>query len=257
MELLNHSKQATFASGCFWCTEAIFKRLKGVTKVQPGYTGGTTPNPTYDQVCSGQTGHAESLQIEFDPQIISYENLLEVFFATHDPTTLNQQGHDLGTQYRSAIFYHNKNQKQAAQKMKQKLNRKYSPPHQQPIELHAQPENTTETSSLKQGTSGEVNQLVRSLGQANSLAGAQKATKYTNQTIAAESIADDRPQLVTKHIVTQIVPATTFYAAEKTHLNYYDRNQSAPYCQVIISPKIQKLLHEYSPQVKSEYKPHP
>lgn len=108
---------ATIAGGCFWCTEAIFRRLKGVSKVTSGYTGGKTANPTYEQVCTGTTGHAEAIQIEFDPAIIKYETILEVFFASHDPTTLNQQGNDIGTQYRSAIFYRSGEQKQVAQQM--------------------------------------------------------------------------------------------------------------------------------------------
>ncbi|MBP9670588.1 peptide-methionine (S)-S-oxide reductase MsrA [Candidatus Woesebacteria bacterium] len=107
---------ATLAGGCFWCTEAIFRRLNGVSKVTSGYTGGKTENPTYEQVCTGTTGHAEAVQIEFDPAIIQYETILEVFMATHDPTTLNQQGNDIGTQYRSAIFYHSEEQKKVAQK---------------------------------------------------------------------------------------------------------------------------------------------
>lgn len=107
--------QATFAGGCFWCTEAIFKMLQGVTKVTPGYTGGTMDNPHYEKVSLGTTGHAEAIQIEFDHQQISYADLLHVFFATHDPTTLNQQGADIGTQYRSAIFYHDNEQKKAAE----------------------------------------------------------------------------------------------------------------------------------------------
>ncbi|MBI2026094.1 MAG: peptide-methionine (S)-S-oxide reductase MsrA [Candidatus Levybacteria bacterium] len=112
---------ATFANGCFWCTEAIFKRLKGVLSVKPGYSGGAIENPSYEMVCNGETGHAESLQIEFDPRVISYETLLDVFWHTHDPTTLNRQGNDVGTQYRSAIFYHNNDQKQKAIKSKQDL----------------------------------------------------------------------------------------------------------------------------------------
>ena len=108
-------EKATFAGGCFWCTEAIFKRLKGVSSVLPGYSGGNVENPTYDQVCSGTTGHAEAIQIEFDPKIIPFKKLLEVFFYTHDPTTLNQQGNDRGTQYRSVIFYQDENQKNSAQ----------------------------------------------------------------------------------------------------------------------------------------------
>ena len=112
---------ATLANGCFWCTEAIFKRLKGVISVKPGYSGGTTENPSYEEVCSGTTGHAESIQIEFDPKIISFDKILEVFWHTHDPTTPNRQGNDIGTQYRSAIFYHSEIQKHTASKSKKNL----------------------------------------------------------------------------------------------------------------------------------------
>ena len=112
---------AALAGGCFWCTEAIFKRLKGVVSVIPGYSGGTKDNPTYKEVCEGTTGHAESIQIEFDQKIIPYQKLLEVFFALHDPTTANRQGNDIGTQYRSAIFYHSAKQKETAQKVKEKI----------------------------------------------------------------------------------------------------------------------------------------
>jgi len=112
---------ATLAGGCFWCTEAIFKRLRGVTKVTPGYAGGKTENPTYEQVCSGDTGHAEAIQIEFDPEQIGFETLLDVFWHTHDPTTLNRQGNDVGTQYRSVIFCHSDEQKKAAEKSKKEL----------------------------------------------------------------------------------------------------------------------------------------
>ena len=110
--------QATLAGGCFWCTEAIFKRLKGVISVQPGYTGGITENPTYEQICLGQTGHAEAIQINFNPNIISFTKLLNIFWNIHNPTTLNQQENDVGTQYRSAIFYHDKRQKEIAEKSK-------------------------------------------------------------------------------------------------------------------------------------------
>lgn len=108
---------ATLAGGCFWCTEAVFKELRGVEKVETGYAGGTVPNPTYEQVCTGRTGHAESVQVTFDPAIISYEELLKIFFTVHDPTTLNRQGADVGTQYRSAIFYHSDQQKSTAQRV--------------------------------------------------------------------------------------------------------------------------------------------
>lgn len=105
----------TLAGGCFWCTEAVFKRLRGVSSVIPGYTGGSVSNPTYQQVCEGTTGHAEAIQITYDPSIITLRQLLEVFFHLHDPTTLNQQGADYGTQYRSAVFYQSKEEKEAAQ----------------------------------------------------------------------------------------------------------------------------------------------
>ncbi|HLG41586.1 MAG TPA: peptide-methionine (S)-S-oxide reductase MsrA [Chitinophagaceae bacterium] len=114
---------ATFANGCFWCTEAIFEQLDGVISATSGYTGGTVANPTYKQVCTGETGHAEALQIVYDPKKISFDELLEVFWETHDPTTLNRQGNDVGTQYRSGIFYHNEEQKQKAEKYKEKLDK--------------------------------------------------------------------------------------------------------------------------------------
>lgn len=114
-------EKATFGAGCFWCVEAVFQRLEGVEKVESGYTGGHLKNPTYKQVTSGSTGHAEVAQITFDPDVISYGDLLEIFWKTHDPTTLNRQGADIGTQYRSAIFYHNEHQKELAQKHKEVL----------------------------------------------------------------------------------------------------------------------------------------
>jgi peptide-methionine (S)-S-oxide reductase len=107
---------ATLANGCFWCTEAIFQRLKGVESLVSGYTGGDIKNPTYSEVSSGSTGHAEAIEITFNPDIISFQEILDVFFSTHDPTTLNRQGYDVGTQYRSAIFYHSKTQKEVAEK---------------------------------------------------------------------------------------------------------------------------------------------
>lgn len=114
---------ATFGAGCFWCVEAIFQELKGVDKVVSGYMGGEVKNPSYKEVCTGLTGHAEVCQISFNPDIISYEELLEVFWQTHDPTTLNRQGADMGTQYRSVIFYHNEKQKELAEKYKKELDR--------------------------------------------------------------------------------------------------------------------------------------
>ena len=111
------TETATIAGGCFWCTEAVFSELNGVQKVQPGYSGGRVQNPTYEQVCSDATGHAEAIQVTFDPKIISYKDLLRIFFSVHDPTTLNRQGNDVGTQYRSAIFYHDQEQKETAEQV--------------------------------------------------------------------------------------------------------------------------------------------
>ena len=115
-------KKATFGSGCFWCTEAVFEMVAGVHSVVSGYAGGNVNNPTYEQICSGTTGHAEVTQISYDPSIITYDELLQIFWKTHDPTTLNRQGNDVGSQYRSVIFYHDDEQKQLAEKYKKELN---------------------------------------------------------------------------------------------------------------------------------------
>lgn len=120
-ESADDSTTATFGNGCFWCTEAIFQQLKGVRTVSSGYTGGTVANPSYEAVCRGDTGHAEAIQVTFDPKVISYPELLEVFWRSHDPTTLNRQGNDTGTQYRSAVFYHSPRQKELAEKYKAKI----------------------------------------------------------------------------------------------------------------------------------------
>jgi peptide-methionine (S)-S-oxide reductase len=176
---------ATLAGGCFWCTEAIFKRLKGVENVVAGYSGGARENPTYEQVSSETTGHAEAIQVEFDPKIIPFEKLLEIFFHLHDPTTLNRQGNDVGTQYRSVIFYHDEAQKETALKVRDE--------------------------------------------------------------IAEEGIWKDP-------ILTEIVPFEVFYPAEEYHQNYYDNNKNQGYCSYVIGPKIQKLLKEFSKEVKDEYK---
>jgi peptide-methionine (S)-S-oxide reductase len=114
---------ATLGGGCFWCLEAVFEQLRGVTKVESGYAGGSTINPSYQQVCTGSTGHAEVVQVTFDPAVISYREILEVFFALHDPTTLNRQGNDVGTQYRSAIFYHSPDQKRVAEEVLAEFNK--------------------------------------------------------------------------------------------------------------------------------------
>ena len=118
-----HTAVATFANGCFWCTEAIFQQLEGVKKVTSGYSGGHVDNPTYEQVCEKNTGHAEALQIVYDPAVISFDELLEVFWKTHDPTTLNRQGNDVGPQYRSVIFYHDNTQKEKAEAYKAELDK--------------------------------------------------------------------------------------------------------------------------------------
>jgi peptide-methionine (S)-S-oxide reductase len=120
---MDNLQKATFGSGCFWCTEAIFENLNGVSSVVAGYSGGNVPNPNYEEVCSGTTGHAEVTQISYDSSVISYDELLEVFWKTHDPTTLNRQGNDVGPQYRSVIFYQNEEQKQLAEKYKAELDK--------------------------------------------------------------------------------------------------------------------------------------
>lgn len=118
----NHFETATLAGGCFWCLEAVFDEMKGVLSVDSGYANGHVPNPTYREVCNGNTGHAEAVQIKFDPSVISFSDLLNVFFAIHDPTTLNRQGGDVGTQYRSGIYYHSQEQKAAAEKAISEIN---------------------------------------------------------------------------------------------------------------------------------------
>jgi peptide-methionine (S)-S-oxide reductase len=121
-------EKATFGAGCFWCIEAVFQRINGVTSVVPGYAGGKTENPTYKQVCSGTTGHAEVAQITFDPTKVSYEKLLEVLWHAHDPTTMNRQGNDVGTQYRSVVFYHDEKQKAVAEKSKREAAKQFDAP---------------------------------------------------------------------------------------------------------------------------------
>ena len=171
---------ATFGAGCFWCVEAVFQELKGVIKVESGYMGGTNPNPTYKEVCTGTTGHAEVTRITFDPAVITYDELLEVLWTRHDPTTLNRQGPDAGTQYRSAIFYENDEQKMKAEKSK----------------------------------------------------------------------AEVAPTIWDQTIVTQIVPAETFYKAEDYHQEYYANNPNAGYCKVMISPKVEKVRKQFSDKLK-------
>lgn len=166
----NSFEIATFGAGCFWCVEAVFENLEGVTSVESGYMGGTTMNPTYQEISTGTTGHAEVVQIHFVPATISYEKLLQWLWRSHDPTTLNRQGADTGTQYRSAIFYHSDQQRQAA-----------------------------ETSKIE-------------------------AQKYFEHPI-----------------VTEITEASAFYIAEAYHQGYYRLNSEAPYCQMVIRPKLEKL----------------
>ena len=169
---------AVFGGGCFWCTEAIFSSLKGVMEVLPGYAGGTMPNPTYEQVCTGTTGHAEATKILFDPSQITYNDLLTVFFATHDPTTLNRQGADVGTQYRSVIFTTTPDQEQQAKDFISQLN--------------------------------------------------QEGLK----------------------VVTEITSFTEFYPAEDYHKNYYENHKDQPYCEAVISPKLEKLQAKFSELLK-------
>jgi peptide-methionine (S)-S-oxide reductase len=173
---------AVFGGGCFWCTEAVFERLKGVVSVMPGYAGGTVANPTYEQVCTGRTGHAEVTRVEYDPAQISYHDLLVVFFATHDPTSLNRQGADVGTEYRSVIFYTTDNQRRDAAALIDELN---------------------------------------------------------------NSNSDGKP------IVTELVPLKAFYEAEDYHQEYYRNNSLAPYCQIVIDPKLRKLHKQFSALLKS------
>jgi peptide-methionine (S)-S-oxide reductase len=168
----NLVEHATFGAGCFWCVEAIFEQLDGVLDVRAGYTGGSTNNPTYEDICTGKTGHAEVIQIDFDPSLIRYKKLLDIFWKSHDPTTLNRQGGDTGTQYRSVIYFHSETQKELARKSKD---------------------------------------------------------------------AADKMKLYSNPIVTEISPLTKFYIAENYHQDYYRINQNAPYCQLVIKPKLEKL----------------
>lgn len=176
-------KKAVFGAGCFWCVEAVFQRLVGVSEVESGYIGGHTVNPTYRDICSGLTGHAEVIRFSYDEDLISYEELLEIFWTTHDPTTLNRQGADKGTQYRSAIFYHDEEQKSKAISSK-----------------------------------------------------ANVATKIWSDPI-----------------VTEITEASDFYKAEVYHQNYFNTHRSAPYCSVVINPKVAKLKQKFSHKLKQEY----
>ncbi len=172
MSIENNIEIAILGNGCFWCTEAVFQLVKGVISVESGYSGGDTENPTYKEICTGTTNHAECLKVTFDNSIISFEDLLKIFWETHDPTTPNRQGNDVGTQYRSIIFYQNDIQKVVAENFKEQLN--------------------------KMGT-------------------------FKNP------------------IVTIIAPFTKFYKAEDYHQNYYNLNGSAPYCQFVVRPKVEKF----------------
>lgn len=172
----NRLEQATFGAGCFWCVEAVFQQLNGVKKVEAGYAGGEVKNPSYREVCTGRTGHAEVAQVTYNPEVIDYETLLEVFWHAHNPTTLNRQGADKGTQYRSAIFYHNDEQKRKA----------------------------------------------------------------------AESLAKtDASDLWDDPIVTTLEPLDVFYPAEDYHQDYFKNNEGAPYCNMVIKPKLEKLQKEF------------
>lgn len=178
-------EKAIFGGGCFWCTEAVFKALEGIGTVKPGYAGGTGHHPTYLQVASGKTGHAEVIYIEYDPNKISYRDLLTVFFASHDPTTVNRQGNDVGTQYRSVLFY------------------------------------TTEAQKL------EAEKLIAEINASNS-AGAPT--------------------------VTEVAPLEKFHEAENYHHDYYKNHKNAPYCQIVINPKLDKVRKQFSQLLKSHEK---
>jgi len=182
---MNKNEVAVFGGGCFWCTEAVFEELKGVMSVMPGYAGGTVKNPTYEAVCSGTTGHAEVTRVEFDPSQISFRDLLTVFFATHDPTTLNRQGNDVGTQYRSAVFYSSEEQKKETETFIKELDA--SDPNGHPV-------------------------------------------------------------------VTEVTPLDEFFPAEDYHRQYYKKNPGAGYCQVIISPKVDKLQEKFADLLKEKSK---
>ena len=184
-DMENAVDKITLGAGCFWCVEAVFQRIEGVVKVESGYMGGRNPNPTYKQICTGMTGHAEVIQVTFDPAEVLLDDLLKVFWQTHDPTTLNRQGADVGTQYRSAVFYHNDQQRERAELWKEKLN-------------------------------------------------------------AARAFASP--------IVTEISPATEFYVAEDYHQNYFNLNQSNPYCRAVIPSKLKKLKKVFGEGLKEEYK---
>ena len=173
---------ATLAGGCFWCTEAIFSQLRGVSSVIPGYSGGSVTNPSYEQVCTGRTGHAEAIQVRFNPSVISFHDLLLVFFSTHDPTTLNRQGHDVGTQYRSAVFYHTPSQLETAQSVVKEIT----------------------ANRLWRGT-----------------------------------------------IVTELTPFQAFYPAEEYHRNYFVRNPTQAYCQMVIEPKVTKFRKQFVQRLSS------
>lgn len=172
---------ATLGGGCFWCLEAVFDGLRGVESVESGYMGGHIANPTYEAVCGGATGHAEVVQVRFDPQTVSFREILEVFFVIHDPTTPNRQGNDVGTQYRSAIFYHSPEQKLVAEQVIESLN----------------------------------------------------AAKLWNAPV-----------------VTELTPAAAFYVAEGYHQEYFERNQSQPYCQFVVAPKVQKFRKHFLAKLK-------
>ncbi|GAB4271029.1 MAG: peptide-methionine (S)-S-oxide reductase MsrA [Candidatus Promineifilaceae bacterium] len=172
---------ATLAGGCFWCLEAVYVEVSGVQKVVSGYAGGRVDDPTYKQICTGTTGHAEVVQITFDPAVITFRELLEIFFVIHDPTTLNRQGNDVGTQYRSAIFYHNEAQRQTAESV---------------------------------------------------IAELTESRAFTNS------------------IVTELAPVGAFYPAEDYHQNYYANNSYQPYCQIVISPKVEKFRKTFASKRK-------
>lgn len=205
------SKTAVFGGGCFWCTEAIFRQLRGVKDVEPGYAGGKVKNPTYEQVSSGKTGHAEVIRVTYDPKEISYDDLLTVYFASHDPTTPGRQGPDIGEQYRSIILYETEEEKKIAIRRIDELQKE-----------------------LKDGTRPVREKPRRSVGaEAAPLGGA-----FSNGA----------------SIVTEVKQLEQFYEAEDYHKKYFENNKSAPYCQIVIEPKIEKIRVRFEKLLKDKSK---
>lgn len=236
---MNHSQKnsAVFGGGCFWCTEAIYEGLQGVISVMPGYAGGHKENPSYEEVCSGKTGHAEVIRIEYDSALISYKDLLTVFFATHDPTTLNRQGNDVGTQYRSIILYNSEEQKQEAEAFIKEIN-------------------DSNATTSKEQPAADVAQSALDVEQ-HALDVAQSASDLRQPLTKVAKTSQDMSRHAPARvggatIITEVKPLEKFYEAEGYHQKYYQRNSWQPYCQVVIHPKLQKLKEKFQSLLKKE-----